>query len=129
MGRLPCPGHDIVLLGLLVDRATHTAILQGALPGQLPLLLCRGIWERSCVLPSGPPYLTAWGCLGWASIVKPLASLGTVARIPTPGPAAQWRQYLALYNSRQRQIVRGNRRRLTLVFQELYSHVEQLVCS
>lgn len=58
-GPLPCPGHDIVLLGLLVDGATHAAILQGALPGQLPLLLCRRTWEGSCVLLPGPPYLTA----------------------------------------------------------------------
>lgn len=28
-----------------------------------------------------------------------------------------------------RQIVRGNREKLTPVFQELYSHVEQLVCA
>lgn len=81
MGPLPCPGHDIVLLGLLVDGAPHAAILQGALPGQLPLLLCRGTWEGSCVLPPGAPCLTVRGSLGWASMVKPLASLRTEAGI------------------------------------------------
>lgn len=116
-GSLPCPGHDIVLLGLLVDGATHAAILQGALPGQLPLLFCRKTWEGSCVLPPGPLYLTAWGSLGWASMVKPLASLGTMAGIPTPGPLLHGDSYLALHNPRQ--IVRGNRKRLTPVFQEL----------
>ena len=61
-GPLPCPSHDIVLLGLLVDGATHAAILQGALSGQLPLLFCRRTWEGSCVLlPGPPPYLTAQG--------------------------------------------------------------------
>lgn len=127
VGPLPCPGHDIVLLGLLVDGATHAAVLQGTLPGQFPLLLCRETWEGSCVLPLGPLHLTARGSLGWACIVKPLASLGTVAGIPTPGPVAPWRQYLTLHNSRQ--IVRGNRKRLTPIFQELYSHVKQLVCA
>lgn len=56
-GCLPRPGHDIVLLGLLVHRAAHAAILQGTLPGQLPLLLCGRTWERSCVLPQGRPAL------------------------------------------------------------------------
>lgn len=97
-GCLPCPGHDIVLLGLLDYRATHTSVLQGALPGQLPLLLCRGIWEGSCVLPPGPPYLTAQGSLGWASIGKLFASVRTVAGILIPGSAARWRHYLALHN-------------------------------
>lgn len=82
----PCSGHDIVLLGLLVDRATHAAILQGALPGQFPLLLCRRTWEGSCVLPLRPPCLTTQGSLGWASTVKPLALRRTEAGIPTPGP-------------------------------------------
>lgn len=125
-GCLPCPGHDSVLLGLLEYRATHTSVLQGALPGQLPLLLCRGIWEGSCVLPPGPPYLTAQGSLGWASIGKLFASVSIVAGILILGSAAQWRHDLALYILRQ--IVRGNRGKLTPVFQELYSHVEQLVC-
>lgn len=127
MGCLPCPGHDIVLLGLLDYRATHTSVLQGALPDQLPLLFCRGIWEGSCVLPPGPPYLTAQGSLGWASIGKLFASVRTVAGILIPGSAARWRQYLALDNLRQ--IVRSNRGKLTPVFEELYSHVEQLVCA
>ena len=112
VGPLPCPGHDIVLLGLLHDRATHTAVLQGALPGQLPLLLCRGTREGSCVLTPGPPYLIAWNSLGWASIGKPFASLGTVVGILIPSPAVWWRQYSALHNPRQ--IVRDNGRRLTL---------------
>lgn len=40
---LPCSCHHVVLLGLLINWASHVAILQGALPSQLPLLLC--IWD------------------------------------------------------------------------------------
>lgn len=126
VGCLPCPGHDNVLLGLLDYRATHASILQGALPGQLPLLLCRGIWEGSCVLPPGPPYLTAQGSLGWTSIRKLFASVGTVAGILILVSAVRWRQYLALHNLRQ--IVRGNGK-ADPCLPELYSHVEQLVCA
>lgn len=41
---LPCPCHHIILLGLLINWASHIAILQRALPSQLPLLLC--MWDR-----------------------------------------------------------------------------------
>lgn len=50
-GSLPRPGHDVVLLGLLVDRAAHAAVFQGALPGQLPLLLCRGHGKEAVSCP------------------------------------------------------------------------------
>lgn len=39
---LPCSCHHVVLLGLLINWASHVAILQGALPSQLPLLFCIG---------------------------------------------------------------------------------------
>lgn len=84
-GPLPCSGHDIVFLGLLVDRAAHAAVLQGALPGQFPLLLCRGTGEGSDVLFPGPPCLTVQGSLGWASTGKPHAPLESVAGIATLG--------------------------------------------
>lgn len=57
---LPRPGHNVVLLGLLVDRAAHAAIFQGTLPGQLPLLLCRkhGKEAVSCPVAAMP---RCWG--------------------------------------------------------------------
>lgn len=59
-GPLPRPGHDVVLLGLLVDRAAHAAVLQGTLPGQLPLLLCgeHGKEAVSCPAAARP---CCWG--------------------------------------------------------------------
>lgn len=35
----PCSSHDIIFLGLLIDRTTHSTILHWALPCQFPLFL------------------------------------------------------------------------------------------
>jgi hypothetical protein len=84
-GPLPCSGHDIVLLGLLVDWAAHAAILQGALPGQIPLLLCREHGKEAMSCPRAIlPY-----CLGQPELgshCETLDPLQTEAGIRSPGP-------------------------------------------